>query len=483
MVFEELRAKIYITGHPLDLQQSHEMIDDMVTDISNCEIIYYDSENDVSEEELKAILEGVSMVLVFVTSKLFYEPNAAHDFIMPYALSHCIPIVPVFLEKYITFDFNEQFSDTLYVDPTANDEVGMSFGQRLAMLIKMLLMVGMQEAFISEAYNKEILYKLVGMQRANIQIRREYEMALIWQSHCMTMERDEYEKEKSEANLKKWLDTCCEFGDLLRLLGYNDKALSIYTECRKLIDENQPQIIYPLLCKSAYALMNSKQYEKAAELFKKAAQYAEMLLESTDTSIIRDLYLIWQSLGDIYDQTGDYKTTIRCYSNSLNFLNSYLEISDNPSCKRNLSELYYRMGVSFADSGDPSSAIDYYSKGINVQNKLLSDETILFDQADILIGYYRIGHSYFASGDYESAEKNYMISLGLAQELAEVSTSYQTRFNLTLIYSYLGEMYTNYNKTDLAKECLYKSMMLTVKYFSKTEVFEVQYANYHIQIH
>ena len=470
----ENRAVIYVTGYSYDLNRNRKMLEELVEKLDFCDIVYFEDDNTINDSEIEEILNNVDLILTFVTSKYLYKPNKAHDIIAPYALSHSIPFIPVFLEKYISYDFSEQYPNELYLDPTEDEEVGLSFEQRLSMFVKMMLMVGIQEDFISEKDNPDIISKLINMNRSGIHIRHEYKMALIWESRCMSIARKDYNKQKSESTLQAWIGTCCNLGDFLRFFGYTDEAIHIYNECRKTIENECPHIVYPLLCKLGYTYKNKKDYERAISLFDEASRYADILVKDKNPTALWDMYLIWKVLGDLNFDMHIPEKALIYYDGCSKLLKSCMELSDSPYFVRRLAEVYYCLGETCVKSGKNDDAIKYYEQGINIHKTIITDSSELIDKADVLMGYYNLGNLHSSNRESEKAEQSFKTALNLAEELSAVSESYQTRFNITKIYTFLGDLYTSENCVDLAEDCFHKSLVLSIKYFSESEIFEVQ---------
>ena len=153
-----IMASIYLTGHPDDLEQQSDIIERLSQEES-FNAIRYDDEAEVPLRELKAILSKMDLILVFVSSKYLYTDNAARDFIISYAEEKQIPVIAFSLEKYIEYDFRKQFGNTMFFDPY-KEEINSSINEQFVIMMKMLLTVGIQDAFMDISDIPEVLQKL-----------------------------------------------------------------------------------------------------------------------------------------------------------------------------------------------------------------------------------------------------------------------------------------------------------------------------------
>lgn len=475
-----IMASIYITGHPDDLEQQSEIIDQLAQE-ELFDAIRYENEAEVPIEELKPILSEMHLILVFVSSKLLYTPNIARDFIIPYAEKKQIPVIAYSLEKYIEYDFRKQYGNMLFFDPY-KEEIYSSVNNQFVVMVKMLLTVGMQQSFLELSDIPNVLQKLAEMNKSGLIFRESFMMAIIWQAKAMTQAQNAYMQSGTSENLHKWMDECCVLGDFLRGLKREHEALSIYQSLLSHLQSEQPDqqlLQYTLLGKIGYAYEGLHQDEKAYESFSDALRIASSLVKSEKAieeraHALSDIQMLCKKLGDLYYEADQYSNALNYYQIYLDFQKMMVEKSEYKYGRQGLADIYECIASAYHISGQTEFAETFYLKCIPIRRSLYNENPNQPSMQDYSMCLRKLGEVYIDKRDTDSAMHCYQEALEINQKLSECSMSYQTTLNMIILCFKLGDLYLVLENLNEAEKYYYKCLVMAADLSSRSGAIEAQ---------
>ena len=476
----ELRASVYLTGYPDDLDPHSNMIEAFTaSDIADC--IRYEEEGSVPQEELENILKEMHLILLFVSSRFLYLPNTAKDIILPFADRNGIPVIAISLEKYIEYDFRKQYGMTLFFDPY-KEEVSSRMNDQITVMIKMLLMVGMQKNFMDASAIPDVLQKLIEMNRSGMIFRNTYMMAMIWQARQTERAKKIFLQSGGQAHLEQWVHECCVLGDFLRELGRAGEALEIYSAMRSVLDKRddpQPKLQYILLAKIGYAYEEMHQNSKACQSFSDALRIAGSIVKEAEPSdenaaILADFQRLCKKLGDLYSDMNQDPAAVQFYQNYLDFQNMLCSISVSGYGRQELADVYECIAVCLYSSADYAQAKEYYLKSLPIRRELYNEHPDQPRMQDLVLCLRRLGEMYMEFRDTDSARKYYLEALHIDHQLSEISMSYQTTLNRIILYFKMGDLCFVLEKLDEAESYYYKCFVLSTDFYTNSNAAEAQ---------
>ena len=138
--------------------------------------------------------------------------------------------------------------------------------------------------------------------------------------------------------------------------------------------------------------------------FDKAQQVYEILLEQTTDEGERGR--IYDQLGQIHDDKGNYPQAITFYEQSLDIDKKTL-----PPTHTNLAASYNNIGIVYREMGDYPKALSYYERALAIRQQSLPP-----NHPDLAMSYNNIGNVYFSMGDYSKALSYYEKALSIQQQ-------------------------------------------------------------------
>ena len=138
------KPRFFITAHPDEQSEHLDHIIKLLQDQQDCIVYYFDVEQSgaqippgeqrhkVSEERIAEVLGDMQLVVAVVTKKFLAEPNPAMDSIIPYALGHGIPVLPLMMEADPAKRYQKKFGDLQFLVPDDPDPTAIPFPQKLS---------------------------------------------------------------------------------------------------------------------------------------------------------------------------------------------------------------------------------------------------------------------------------------------------------------------------------------------------------------
>ena len=125
------RPRVFVTAHHEDQDAYLERIIRMLQDQQNCIVYYYEGEAGATDKELSEALDDMQLIVAIVTIRMLREPSLAMDRIVPYALAHNIPVLPLMMEEDPLGLFGKKFGDLQYLMPDDPDKTAEPFEKKL----------------------------------------------------------------------------------------------------------------------------------------------------------------------------------------------------------------------------------------------------------------------------------------------------------------------------------------------------------------
>ncbi|CAF4565023.1 unnamed protein product [Rotaria sp. Silwood1] len=146
---------------------------------------------------------------------------------------------------------------------------------------------------------------------------------------------------------------------------------------------------------------NQGEYQQAIAYYQQSSNILEKILSPTDTRLAAS----YSNIGLVYDKMGDY-------SKALSFHEKVLKIDQKnlPSNHPNLAASYNNIGMVYDNMGNYSEALSFHEKALEIYQKTLPS-----DHTDLAAAYNNIGWVYRNKGDYSRALESYERALEIQQ--------------------------------------------------------------------
>jgi tetratricopeptide (TPR) repeat protein len=182
-------------------------------------------------------------------------------------------------------------------------------------------------------------------------------------------------------------------------------------------------------------LPDSEGWYRLGELLHKMGQpdkaqqvYEVMLQQASDEGEKAPIY---NQLGKVKDDQGQYKEAITFYEKSLAIEQKIL-----PPTHSNLANTYNNIGVAYRNMGEYSKALSYYEKALEIRQKTLPPT-----HPNLAASYNNIGNVYRNMGEYSKALSSHEKALEIRQKTLppthpDLAMSYN---NIGIVYKKMGE--------------------------------------------
>ncbi|CAF1095738.1 unnamed protein product [Adineta steineri] len=217
-------------------------------------------------------------------------------------------------------------------------------------------------------------------------------------------------------------------GLLLKSMGQSNKAQEVYEVLlHQTTDESDKAPIYNQL---GCIRDEQGEYQEALTYYEKSLAILETILPSNHP----DLGISYNNIGAVYSKMGDYPKALSSHEKALAIKQQSLP-SDHPD----LAMSYNNIGVVYNEMGDYPKALSYYEKNLAIQQQSLPS-----NHPDLGASYNNIGSVYYNMDDYPRALSYYEKALAIRQQSLpsnhpSLGTSY---YNIGAVYEYMG----NYSK-------------------------------------
>ena len=133
---------MFFISHDDDHEEYLSRVISMLHGQSDCMVYFRDVtelHKSVSAEDLAQTLADMQLVVIPVTQKLLREPTEAMSKVIPYALDHNIPVLPILMEKDPAGRYSKLFGNLQYLDSDDSDKTAEPFEKKLAAYLSEVL--------------------------------------------------------------------------------------------------------------------------------------------------------------------------------------------------------------------------------------------------------------------------------------------------------------------------------------------------------
>ena len=148
------KARVYLSGHPTDVEQNLEQIAQDLFQSQDC-AVYYDAEPEGAGDPAEWLrqLEQMQLFAVPVTSRFLYQPNRARQEEFPFAIQRRIPILPLMQEQGVEAEFNRICGDLQLLNKNDPDPAALPYEEKLEKFLSSVLVGGQLAAQIRDAFD------------------------------------------------------------------------------------------------------------------------------------------------------------------------------------------------------------------------------------------------------------------------------------------------------------------------------------------
>ena len=167
------KPRVFFASHPDDSDRYFGQVVEMLHRYQNCAVYYQKEDGDkrdsMSFDDLAPFLSQMQLVVVPVTTRLVTLPNLAMDEIVPYAIHHHIPVLPLMMESGLDDMFRERFGDLQYLQPGQTDPTALPFDLKLEKYLSGVLVGDEMAARVRDAFDAYIFLSYRKKDRAYAQ--------------------------------------------------------------------------------------------------------------------------------------------------------------------------------------------------------------------------------------------------------------------------------------------------------------------------
>ncbi|MBR3331578.1 MAG: TIR domain-containing protein [Mogibacterium sp.] len=142
IISKNSRPRVFFISHDDDHEEYLSRVIAMLHEQSDCMVYFRETEDlhrSISAEELGQTLSDMQLVVIPVTQKLLREPSEAMSKVIPYALDHNIPVLPILMEKDPAGRYSKLFGNLQYLDADDSDKTAEPFEKKLAAYLSEML--------------------------------------------------------------------------------------------------------------------------------------------------------------------------------------------------------------------------------------------------------------------------------------------------------------------------------------------------------
>ena len=148
------KARVYVSGHPVDVERYLEPICQQLFQSQDC-AVYYDAEPEGPEDwqQDQRQLEQMQLFVVPVTSRFLYQPNRARQLEFPFAMEHQIPVLPLMQEQGLEMEFNQICGDLQLLNQQDPDPTALPYEEKLEKFLSSVLVGDALAAQVRDAFD------------------------------------------------------------------------------------------------------------------------------------------------------------------------------------------------------------------------------------------------------------------------------------------------------------------------------------------
>ncbi len=135
------RPRVFFISHDADHEEYLSRVISMLHEQTDCMVYYRDMSEPaaITDEDLEQTLSDMQLVVIPVTQKLLREPSEAMSKVVPYALDHNIPVLPILMEKDPAGRYGKLFGNMQYLDANEKDPTAEPFEKKLGSYLSEVL--------------------------------------------------------------------------------------------------------------------------------------------------------------------------------------------------------------------------------------------------------------------------------------------------------------------------------------------------------
>lgn len=151
------KPNVYFSCHPKDFDLYFEEVSGQILQKQDC-ALWYDAnpEEPYEEEALTADLDQMRLFVLPVTERLLRETSRARDVEIPFAIAHCIPVLPLAQEEGLEELFNGCFGELEMLNEKKQDQTAIRFDEKLERFLTTVLTDDKTAQKVREAFDAYI---------------------------------------------------------------------------------------------------------------------------------------------------------------------------------------------------------------------------------------------------------------------------------------------------------------------------------------
>ena len=165
----DLRGKprVFLAMHPADREKYLEKLIGILHGQLDC-VLYYveDGDGQIGADRLPETLDDIQLIVAAVTGRLLRGSNEAIDGIIPYALDHNIPVLPLMMEEGLNDKYKKRFGDLQYLVPDDPDRTAIPFDQKLRAFLQEVIVSDETAGKVRDAFDALIFLSYRKKDRA-----------------------------------------------------------------------------------------------------------------------------------------------------------------------------------------------------------------------------------------------------------------------------------------------------------------------------
>ena len=162
------KACVYFTAHPEDHSTQFPQVKRDILLLQDC-VIWSDSDTNRSADdrflsELSYL--NIQLIVIPVTRRLLEEPNRVVDAELPFALDHCIPVLPILMEPGLEPLYRPIFQDMQYLTTVSRDPTSVPYQERLERFLEDTLTSSKTAERVKQIFDAQIFLSYRKKDRA-----------------------------------------------------------------------------------------------------------------------------------------------------------------------------------------------------------------------------------------------------------------------------------------------------------------------------
>ncbi len=153
MVLPDKKPNVFFCCHPEEQEIYLSEIAEDILKYQNCVLWYTDESGEYNEEDHLIELSEMQLFVMPITRKLLTTKNRAYELEYQFAISNCIPVLPLMQEEGLESLFNERCCDIQFLDKHNRDDTAINFEDKLKKYLEAVLVGDDLAEKIREAFD------------------------------------------------------------------------------------------------------------------------------------------------------------------------------------------------------------------------------------------------------------------------------------------------------------------------------------------